>query len=167
LIFPPNRPLEGDLFKVATEKKSNLDLSLKLAFSQATVTYGGPVLPEEYSVLHGFGAVEGARKLCPGVFVGGSEDLMNEVRINRMDPQKALFVQGHSAWVPGQLSKEISKGVWYIAAASSNLLLRYAGAPVTEEDNPKDLWADILTCMGGRYSEIARAHTGQGDKRMP
>lgn len=160
-----NRPLEGDLLKIASEKESNLDLSLKLAFSSSPVTYGGPVLSEEYSIIHGFGQVEGSTKLCPGVFVGGSEELMNEVRIRRFDPKKALFVQGHAAWVPGQLSKEIAKGVWYTAAVSSDFVLRYAGAPVTDADNANDLWADIMSCMGGNYAEIAKTYQGRGDAR--
>jgi putative transcriptional regulator len=159
--------MEGDLLKIASEQESNLDLSLKLAFTSAPVSYGGPVLQEEYSIIHGFGEVEGATKLCPGVFVGGSEELMNEVRINRFDPRHALFVKGHAAWVPGQLSREIQKGVWYTAAVSSDFILRYAGAPVTEQDNPTDLWSDILTCMGGRFSDVARAYAGRGDMRMP
>jgi len=160
--------LQGDLLKIASEQESSsLDLSLKLAFSSSPVTYGGPVMSGEYSIIHGFGEVEGSTKLCPGVYVGGSEELMNEVRINRFDPRKALFVQGHAAWVPGQLSKEISKGVWYTAAVSSDFILRYAGAPVTADDNPKDLWSDILTCMGGQYAEIAKTHQGRGDMRMP
>jgi len=140
---------------------------LKLAFNSARVTYGGPVLQEEFSIIHGFGEVEGSTKLCPGVFVGGSEELMNEVRINRFNPRKALFVKGHAAWVPGQLSREISKGVWYTAAVSSDFILRYAGAPITEEDNPNDLWSDILNCLGGKYAEIARSYAGRGDMRMP
>lgn len=159
--------MNGDLLKIATEQDSNLDLSLKLAFRSSPVTYGGPVLPEEYSIVHGFGHVDGSTKLCPGVFVGGSEELMNEVRINRFDPRNALFVKGHAAWVPGQLSREISKGVWYTAAVSSDFVLRYAGSPITEEDNPVDLWADIMTCMGGKYAEIADAYGGRGDIRMP
>lgn len=161
------RPLDGDLLKVATENQSKLDLSLKLAFSQSPVTYGGPVLPDEFSILHGFGEVEGATKLIQGVYIGGSEELMNEVRIQRLDPRQALFVQGHAAWVPGQLSKEISKGVWYTAAASTDFVLRYAGAKITDDDNPNDLWADILSCMGGTYADIAKVHQGQGDQRMP
>lgn len=161
-----NRPMEGNLMKVASETESKVDLSLKLAFSKAPVTYGGPVLSEEYSILHGFGEVEGSRKLCPGVFVGGSEELMNEVRINRFDPKNALFVKGHAAWVPGQLSREISKGVWYTAAASSDFILRYAGAPTTDQDNANDLWSDILTCMGGEYEKIAQLHAGRGDSRL-
>lgn len=162
--------MPGDLLKIASEQgeNSNLDLSLKLAFSASPVSYGGPVLSEEYSILHGFGHVEGSTKLCPGVYVGGSEELMNEVRCGSFDPAHALFVQGHAAWVPGQLSKEISKGVWYTAAVSSDFILRYAGAPISEADVfPNDLWADILACMGGEYSEIAKEHQGRGDLRMP
>ena len=128
------------------------------------MTYGGPVLPDEFSVLHGFGEVDGSRKLCPGVYIGGSHELMNEVRINRFDPNHALFVKGHAGWVPGQLSREISKGVWYTAAVSSDLILRYAGAPITEHDNPHDLWSDILTCMGGKFADIARRNGGSGDR---
>lgn len=110
--------------------------------------------------------MEGSKKLASGVFIGGSDELMNEVRINRFDPSNALFVKGHAAWVPGQLEREIGKGVWYTAAASSNLVMRYAGAPVMESDNPNDLWSDILTCMGGRYAEIAKIHGNRGDKRL-
>lgn len=158
--------MDGSLMKVASEQGSKLDLSLKLAFTNSPVTYGGPVLSEEFSILHGFGEVEGSRKLCPGVYVGGSEELMNEVRINRFDPRNALFVKGHAAWVPGQLQREISKGVWYTAAASSDFILRYAGAPCTEKDNKEDLWSDILACMGGDYEKIAQQHKGRGDMRM-
>ena len=155
-----------DLNTVASTQDNTLDLSLKLAFTSSPVTYGGPVLTEEFAVLHGFGHVEGSKKLAPGVFIGGSEELMNEVRIDRFDPTKALFIKGHAAWVPGQLDREIKKGVWYIASASSDFLLRYAGAPTTSDDNPKDLWSDILTCMGGEYADIATQHAGRGDKRM-
>lgn len=161
-----NRPLAGDLKKIATEQETNLDLSLKLAFSSSPVSYGGPVLTEEFAVLHGFGQVDGSKKLAPGVFIGGSEELMNEVRINRFDPSKALFIKGHAAWVPGQLEREIQKGVWYICSASADLVLRYAGAPITPEDDPQDLWSDIMRCMGGEFEDIARQHSGRGDRRM-
>lgn len=161
-----NRPLDGNLLKIASEQQTNLDLSLKLAFTSSPVTYGGPVLTEEFAVLHGFGHVEGSKKLAPGVYIGGSEELMSEVRISRFDPRNALFIKGHAAWVSGQLEREIQKGVWYIASTSSDFLLRYAGAPTTKEDNEADLWADILNCMGDNYAEIARKHSGRGDRRM-
>ena len=151
----------------ASKEALNLDLSLKLAFTKSPVCYGGPVLTEDFAILHGFGQVDGSKKLAPGVFIGGSDELINEVRINRFDPKQALFVKGHAAWVPGQLQREIAKGVWYTAAASSDLLLRYAGVPTTEQDlYPTDLWSDILTAMGGRFADIAKQHAGRGDKRM-
>ncbi len=165
-MSPPCRPLDGNLLKIASEQQSNLDLSLKLAFTTSPVTYGGPVLTDEFAVLHGFGHVEGSKKLAPGVFIGGSEELMTEVRINRFDPLKALFIKGHAAWVSGQLEREIQKGVWYIGSVSSDFLLRYAGAPTTDEDDKNDLWSDILNCMGGEYGEIAQKYAGRGDRRM-
>jgi putative transcriptional regulator len=163
-----NRPMQGNLNKVVTNQDSaTIDLSLKLAFKPAPVSYGGPVLQDEFAVLHGFGHVEGSKKLAPGVFIGGSEELMNEVRIDRFDPRNALFIKGHAAWIPGQLDREIKKEVWYIASVSSDFLLRYAGAPTTKEDDTKDLWKDILTCMGGKYVEVAKKYSSLGDLRMP
>eukprot|EP00526_Cylindrotheca_closterium_P010360 CAMPEP_0113660818 /NCGR_PEP_ID=MMETSP0017_2-20120614/33106_1 /TAXON_ID=2856 /ORGANISM="Cylindrotheca closterium" /LENGTH=402 /DNA_ID=CAMNT_0000575485 /DNA_START=177 /DNA_END=1385 /DNA_ORIENTATION=- /assembly_acc=CAM_ASM_000147 len=163
-----NRPMQGNLNKVVTNQdNATIDLSLKLAFKPAPVSYGGPVLQDEFAVLHGFGHVEGSKKLAPGVFIGGSEELMNEVRINRFDPRHALFIKGHAAWIPGQLDREIKKDVWYIASVSSDFLLRYAGAPTTKEDDTKDLWKDILSCMGGKYAAVAKKHAGLGDLRMP
>jgi len=163
-----NRPLEGNLLKVASETSSHLDLSLKLAFNSAAVSYGGPVRQDEYSILHGYGEVDGAKKVCPGVFVGGSQELMKEVRANKFDPAQCLFIKGHAAWVPNQLSREINKGVWYVASVSDDFLLRYAGAPkhTTSFGYTDDLWAEILTCMGSEYAEIARKFSGLGDKRM-
>lgn len=161
-----NRPFPGNLMKVASDGESNIDLSLKMAFSNAPVAYGGPVMQDQFSTLHGFGEVMGSKKVCPGVFVGGSSQLMHEVRRNNLHPTEVLFVQGHAAWVPGQLIREIEKGVWYVAAASSDLILRYAGAPVSTEDNASDLWADILSCMGDKFVNIATAHSGRGDERM-
>ena len=157
--------MEGDLQKIGSDPSAKVDLSLKMAFKGSRVTYGGPVLTEEFSVLHSFGEVEGARKLCPGVFIGGSEELMTQVRAGTMDPNKALFVKGHAAWVPGQLNREIQKGVWYTAAVSADFILRYAGVELTPDDNANDLWTDILSCMGGKYGEIAQRHGGTGDSR--
>ena len=124
------------------------------------------MLSEEFSVLHGFGHVEGSRKLCNGVYIGGSEELMTQVRINNFDPDHALFLKGHAGWVPGQLTREIQKGVWYTASVSSDFILRYAGAPVTAEDDPNDLWKDILQCMGGKYGDIAQEYADRGDLRL-
>jgi putative transcriptional regulator len=127
------------------------------------MAFGGPYKPEILSVLHGYGEVDGAKKLAPGVFIGGVEELETEACMDRLDPSDTLFLKGHGSWVPGQLYNEIDLGVWYTASCSSDFLLRYAGAPVTEDDNPRDLWSDILTSMGGEYAEAASEYGGQGD----
>jgi len=161
-----NRPFPGTLANVASDTESNINLSLKMAFQKAPVSYGGPVMQDQFSTLHGFGEVMGSKKVCPGVFVGGSSQLMQEVRRQHLHPDQVLFAKGHAAWVPGQLTREIEKGVWYVAAASSDLILRYAGAPTSQDDNPADLWADVLSCMGDKFETIAVSHSGRGDERM-
>lgn len=163
---PKNSPLEGQLAEIEKQKPSNLDVSHRLAFAESPATFGGPVLPDDWVVLHGYGHVDGSKKVAPGVFVGGSEELMNEVRGDRLDPSKVLFVKGHAAWVPGQLDREIEKGVWYLASTSSDFLLRYAGGKTTPADNTSDLWSDILSCLGGKFAEVARRHGSRGDRRM-
>jgi len=160
-----NRPLKEPLSKVVTQTQTNLDLSLRYAFNSSPVTYGGPVMAQEYSILHGYGEVAGAIKLVPGIFIGGSEELMNEVRKQQMHPKQALFVKGHAAWIPGQLSREVSKGVWYPASVSNDFILRYAGAHTDDRDNTDNLWADILACMGGQHEQIAVMNSSDSDKR--
>mmetsp|Transcript_8311 Transcript_8311/g.10894 ORF Transcript_8311/g.10894 Transcript_8311/m.10894 type:complete len:368 (-) Transcript_8311:197-1300(-) len=160
-----NRPQEGGLGRAVVESDSNIGLSLKMAFQKSQVTYGGPILPQDYHVLHSFGAVTGSRKICPGVYIGGSEELISQVRYGEMDPRRAMFVKGHSAWEGGQLQVEIDQGVWYNAAVSADLILRYAGVELQAGDNPNDLWTDILSCMGGMHEDIARRYGGTGDSR--
>jgi len=163
-----NRPMPGNLLKVGSETVSNLDLSLKMAFNTASVAYGGPVMQADYSILHGFGEVEGSKKIAPGIFVGGSQELMHCVRRNHFKPSDALFIKGHATWIPSQLSREVSAGVWDIASVSSDFILRYARTPKDVEDKDNGLWSDILMCMGGKYAEISRRCTGKGEtKSMP
>eukprot|EP00339_Tiarina_fusa_P029838 CAMPEP_0117038530 /NCGR_PEP_ID=MMETSP0472-20121206/27104_1 /TAXON_ID=693140 ORGANISM="Tiarina fusus, Strain LIS" /NCGR_SAMPLE_ID=MMETSP0472 /ASSEMBLY_ACC=CAM_ASM_000603 /LENGTH=340 /DNA_ID=CAMNT_0004748779 /DNA_START=209 /DNA_END=1231 /DNA_ORIENTATION=- len=153
-----NRPIPGNLMELSGDMETNLEESVRRGFTKSTVSYGGPVCPEAFSCIHGFAEVDGSKKLAPGLFIGGSKELLNLVRLHRFEPENALFTQGHGAWGPGQMEEEIANGVWYPASCSADLMLRYAGAPTTSEDNLKDLWTDILTCMGGDYTQIARKY---------
>ena len=151
--------MQGNLGKITSETPSNIDLSLKLAFKCASVTYGGPFREEDYSIIHRYGEVEGSKKVAPGVFVGGSRELMEEVMLKHFDPQTALFAKGYAAWGPNQLTREKSMGVWYPACISPDLILHYAKAS-TEERRSDNLWLDVLTCMGGRFEEKASRELG-------
>eukprot|EP00586_Coscinodiscus_wailesii_P019078 CAMPEP_0172518374 /NCGR_PEP_ID=MMETSP1066-20121228/290781_1 /TAXON_ID=671091 /ORGANISM="Coscinodiscus wailesii, Strain CCMP2513" /LENGTH=384 /DNA_ID=CAMNT_0013300751 /DNA_START=219 /DNA_END=1373 /DNA_ORIENTATION=- len=161
-----NRPYPDKLTKVSQEETSNIDPRLKLAFNKSPVAFGGPIMKEEYTVLHGYGEVDGSKKVAPGIFVGGSQELANEVHRNAFDPSEALFVKGHATWVQSQLSREAAKGVWHVASVSHDFILRYAGAPTEDDDNPNDLWSDILTCMGGNYADVAKEYANRGDMRV-
>jgi putative transcriptional regulator len=159
--------MDHDLFHIAYgEEETALDTAVKLTFGSSRVSFGGPSSTNEYKLIHGYGEVYGSTKLCPGVYVGGEDELMDELYNSRFDASNALFVKGHTAWEPDQLQEELSSGSWYMTAASSDFILRYAGAKITAEDNPVDLWSDILSCMGGRYADILKTYRGHGDCRM-
>jgi len=151
-IFP------GGLAEVSTNQGSYLDDKLLHAFPKTDVAYGGNMRMGEYSLLHGFGEVDGAQKIAPGVFFGGENALVSEVMHGHLDPRNALFVKGKCMWYPGRLEAEIQSGKWYVASASSDFLLRNAGA--RKQGAPNDLWKDILKCMGGYYADIADKYAG-------
>merc|ERR1711982_157606 len=104
-----NRPLPGDLVQVASETMSNIDQNLKMTFNEASVSYGGPVMEADYSVLHGYGEVEGSKKVAPGVFVGGSRELMGCLEEKNVKQSEVLFVKGHAAWIPSQIERRCLK----------------------------------------------------------
>jgi putative AlgH/UPF0301 family transcriptional regulator len=132
------------------------------------------MLPDEFSIVHSFGEVEGSMKLCNGVYIGGYEELVDEVHSRRCDPHKCLFVKGHASWGPGQLTDEIAQGVWHPAAASSDLILRFAGGKVSESDNHDDLWGDLMKLVNGgeqhidinNLIKISHPDQGRSDSRV-
>ena len=153
-----------------------MDLSSKMCFKTSRVAYGGPLNPEHIAILHSYGHVEGSKKLCPGIYIGGIQELAQETRMNRYNCDEALFVKGHTSWEPGALQTELERGIWYQAAVSSSYLLKYARAntpnEITKEEQGQmqdDLWYDVLLSMGGKYAEIAKqhGHGGDGPRLMP
>ena len=166
-----NRPLEGTLAEVSSnnspEFRSHLNKGLKSIFNDARVAYGGPVGPDDYTILHSWGEVEGSAKVAPGVFVGGSTELACEACRSNFDPKEALFVKGHEVFAPNQLQHEIDNGVWYIASASSDFILRFAKEGLREGYDPNDLWYEILLAMGGQFTQIARNYAARQMEQTP
>eukprot|EP00816_Leptocylindrus_hargravesii_P009733 CAMPEP_0196803390 /NCGR_PEP_ID=MMETSP1362-20130617/2779_1 /TAXON_ID=163516 /ORGANISM="Leptocylindrus danicus, Strain CCMP1856" /LENGTH=397 /DNA_ID=CAMNT_0042174939 /DNA_START=146 /DNA_END=1339 /DNA_ORIENTATION=- len=165
-----NRPLQGTLAEVSKDNspefRSHLNKGLKMIFNDARVAYGGPVMPDDYTVLHGWGEVQGSKKVAPGVFVGGSTELAYEACQSKFNPKEALFVKGHEVFAPNQLQHEINSGVWYIASVSSDFILRYANAIPKEGDDPNELWYEILMAMDGRFDQIARDYAQRPEQRQ-
>jgi putative transcriptional regulator len=157
-------PLDAESHKLALD-------SLKDEFADSPTAYGGPMMQEEFSIVHSFGEVEGSMKLCNGVYIGGYEELVDEVKSHRCDPRKCLFVKGHASWGPGQLSDEIAQGVWYAAAASSDLILRLAGGKLSEQDNYDDLWGDLMKLINteencNSHNHFITSDHGRSDARV-
>jgi putative transcriptional regulator len=152
-----NRPLDGTLKDAA--KGSNVAKPIQSTFASSTVSYGGPVKEEDLAILHSNPFAEGSREIVPGVFVGGSEGLRKLVCHQEFHPTKALFARGRAEWIPGQLDREIDRGVWRVASASPSLILRHASAKsstdVAAHGTESGLWNDVLQCMGGKYSNIS------------
>ncbi|GMH63796.1 hypothetical protein TrRE_jg6010 [Triparma retinervis] len=145
-----NRPLDGTLKDAAD---CNVAKPIQSTFASSTVSYGGPVKEEDLAILHSNPIASGSREIIPGVFVGGSEGLRKLVCLREFHPTKALFTRGRAEWIPGQLDREIDRGVWRVASASPSLILRHASAG--REQSESGLWNDILTTMGGEYANIS------------
>ena len=114
-----NSPVPGNLIELSSDMETNLEEPIRSGFSESTVSYGGPVAPEAFSCIHGYGEVHGSKKIAPGVFIGGSKELLSLVKLHRFNATDAMFTQGHGAWGPGQMEEEIANGVWYPASCSS------------------------------------------------
>ncbi|GMI04022.1 hypothetical protein TrLO_g269 [Triparma laevis f. longispina] len=137
------RPLQGNLKEVVRRGGNvNVGMGMQSAFGGSRVTFGGPVKPEELVVLHSNPLATGAKEITPGVFVGGSESLRSQVVKREFHGSNALFARGHSLWVPGQLERELDRGVWTVASASSNYILRHTKKGAEGEEDC--LWRDIM-----------------------
>eukprot|EP00540_Astrosyne_radiata_P010259 CAMPEP_0116841590 /NCGR_PEP_ID=MMETSP0418-20121206/11022_1 /TAXON_ID=1158023 /ORGANISM="Astrosyne radiata, Strain 13vi08-1A" /LENGTH=428 /DNA_ID=CAMNT_0004472059 /DNA_START=399 /DNA_END=1685 /DNA_ORIENTATION=+ len=151
-----NRPLQLNLRGLVAHQKSvKLEISTKMTFGDSPVANGGPIHTDVMNVLHTNNRIGGAKKLLNGVYVGGEAELLDEVRMGNLDPRNVLFVRGHAQWTPGQLNRELEKKVWYPASVSKDFILRYARDGQSNSPS-KNLWAEIMTELGGEYAELAQ-----------
>ncbi|CAM9331869.1 unnamed protein product [Phaeothamnion confervicola] len=122
--------------------------------SECPLYMGGDVGQGTVQLMHPFGGdrVRDAHVVIPGVSVGGStEDVKRLVRDGEASPEQFRFFLALCGWGPGQLEKEVERGVWYTAAVSKEVVLKQCiGLPVP-------LWREVLQLLGGKYSLIARA----------
>ena len=61
--------------------------------------------------------------------------------------RRARAFVGHAGWGPGQLDAELERGDWFLEPAEPEDAFTLA---------PEELWADVLTRMGGHYALVAR-----------
>jgi putative transcriptional regulator len=152
-----SQPAHDTEMSSTTTTSTNLDRSTQLAFWYAPVCDGGPMNSNHYTTLHGFGHVDGSFPVVPGVFCGGSAAFMEE----GMTPD-LVFIKGRTAWTRRQINRQLWRNQWHIVAVSSELLLQGTSTSTsTSTDRQmthRNLWEDVLVCMGGKYADIAKKH---------
>jgi putative transcriptional regulator len=86
---------------------------------------GGPVSPESVWIM--YRRAEGS-ELLPGSLAVGDEIAVTSslealrILIDGGGPKEVRLLIGYAGWGPGQLEREVSKGVWLPAAADADLL---------------------------------------------
>eukprot|EP00667_Euglena_gracilis_P010803 EG_transcript_11006 len=94
---------------------------------------GGPVSPDEWTVLHVVPNVASASEACPGIYVGGAvEDLL-------LAPAGHVkVVRGMACWAPQQLDGEIRAGCWSFLEVSAEELFRPDVSTLWEDLSQRD-----------------------------
>ncbi len=110
--------------------------------------FGGPVQPTSLHFLHDEAdSVPGAAPVAEGVFWGGDFDLIQRLASTASLSDLAIrFYLGYAGWGPGQLSGEVSGNDWILSVASRELVF---------STDPDDIWARVLTELGGHFALMA------------
>ena len=114
----------------------------------APVYLGGPVQQDSLHFIHRIPELaEQGDEIAPGVFWGGNfTRLKHMVLTGGINPDDIRFFIGYSGWGPNQLEQEMEQKAWIISHTRPGFA--FTG-------NPKALWHDILTAMGGKYKAIS------------
>ena len=137
-------------------------------FSASPLYLGGDVGAASMHLLHRDNpeALPSGNTIVRGIAMGGFRDAVAAVRSGAMRAQDFRFFSRYCGWGPGQLESEVASGVWFLAAASADLIMAQpsdaALRPGQEQaalpfSRTGGLWAEVLTLMGGEYAEMARA----------
>ena len=110
--------------------------------------FGGPVQPTSLHFLHDEAdRILGSDQINEGVFWGGDFELVQSIaESSALSDISIRFYLGYAGWGPGQLSGEVSGNDWILSRATRELVFG------TE---PDDVWAKVLTQLGGHFALMA------------
>jgi putative transcriptional regulator len=123
------------------------DLLPELYPAKADIYDGGPVQTDTLHMLHRMPDVLGGNEIAPGIYWGGSYDILQEVlHDNLYNPAKLKLFVGYSGWSPGQLDKELTEGSWFVADLSG---------PILFDTKAEDIWKEAISLLGKDYKYLA------------
>jgi len=131
IINSPAKEKVRDTFPQARELKG----------TQESMYMGGPVEPEEVSVIfRAPSAIGSATKVFDDTYFATGHDSVAEVL---KDPRISDFrvILGKAQWLRDQLMSEVMAGAWYVVPAKSDLVF----------GDPRDLWSTLV--KGGDLEE--------------
>lgn len=133
-----NRPLDVPIEQVLPDAHFLHDAEVPLL-------WGGPVGQDCLHVLSGpDGDPESVLPILPGVFFGGSLELVRRVFQGQGDLR---FFLGYSGWSPGQLDDEIAAEAWHVLPG------------VTEEvwtEEWRLMWERLMASVDPRYGWMSQ-----------
>ncbi|HEY9157264.1 YqgE/AlgH family protein [Candidatus Binatus sp.] len=118
----------------------------QLKLTQETMYLGGPVEPDEPSVIfRASSAPASATRIFDDTYVATGHDAIAGIL---KDPQFAdlRVILGKAQWLRDQLLSEVMRGAWYVVPAKSELIF----------SDPKDLWSTLV-----RGGDLQEAEAGQ------
>ncbi len=136
IINSPDKVRVRDMFPQARQLKS----------TQATIYLGGPVEPDEESVIFRASSAPGsATRIFDDTYVATGHDAIAAIL---KDPRVAdlRVILGKAQWLRDQLYSEVMRGAWYVVPAKSDLVF----------SDPKDLWSTLV--QGGDPQEAEAGH---------
>ncbi len=108
---------------------------------------GGPVQKDSLLVLYHLNEeVEDTHAVLDGVYLGGNTETLKRILEVPAEEESFRAYMGYSGWGPGQLENEMKSGSWLIMPAKPQFVF---------ENQPSELWVDVLQTFGDEYSMYA------------
>ncbi len=136
IINSPAKVLVRDMFPQARQLKS----------TQETMYLGGPVEPDEASVIFRASSTPGsATRIFDDTYVATGHDAVAGIL---KDPRftDLRVILGKAQWLRDQLYSEVMRGAWYVVPAKPDLVFA----------DPGDLWSTLV--QGGDLQEAEARH---------
>ena len=132
ILNSPAKMRVRDMFPQARQLKS----------TQETVYLGGPVEPNEVSVIfRAFSAPGSAARIFDDTYIAtGHDAIAGVLKDSRIADLRVI--SGKAQWLRDQLYGEVMGGAWYVVPAKSDLVF----------SDPKDLWSTLV--QGGDLQEV-------------